>query len=113
MDNLQGKDQLSPSVLHHTFDPNGAATEASSSFWAPTLDPKNEERMPDEFRRWRRWSNRSKRDEALKLLDFDMSVKIMISSNLEPFAHTLDLYLQSLYLYILYFSVIPSSFIIH
>ena len=62
MANLVAEDQFSPLSM----------SVAGESFWARSLDPRNEERMPTEFRSWRRWSNRFEKEEDLKLLQFDM-----------------------------------------
>jgi hypothetical protein len=43
-----------------------------SSFWAPSLDPRNEEKMPMELRTWRRWSNQFDKEKEFDFLQFDM-----------------------------------------
>jgi len=43
-----------------------------SSFWAPSLDPRNEERMPMELKTWRRWSNTFDKEKEFDILKFDM-----------------------------------------
>jgi len=72
MVNFLSEDPLSPFALHHNFDFNDTPVQVPTSSWAPSLDPKNEERMPNEFRHWRRWSNHFDNDEGLRLLNFDM-----------------------------------------
>jgi hypothetical protein len=73
MVNLLADDPLSPFALFHDRRTSHEPTvQASSSFWAPSLDPRNEERMPNEFRHWRRWSNHFDKEQDFKLLRFDM-----------------------------------------
>lgn len=76
MVNFLAEDPLSPFALHHDIPPsrlgNGEQAPTGTSFWAPSLDPKNEERMPNEFRHWRRWSNHFDKDMDGQLLRFDM-----------------------------------------
>jgi hypothetical protein len=72
MVNFLAEDPMSPFALHHNFDFNRGPAPASTTFWAPSLDPKNEEKMPNEFRHWRRWSNHFDKEQDFKLLRFDM-----------------------------------------
>lgn len=50
----------------------GRAYGEGSSFWAPSLDPRNEEKMPMELRTWRRWSNQFNKETEFDHLRFDM-----------------------------------------
>jgi hypothetical protein len=72
MVDLLAEDPCLPFALHHNLDNNGRSVQDSSSFWAPSLDPRNEEQMPNEFRYWRRWSNHFDRNETFRLLKYDM-----------------------------------------
>ncbi|KAF2432153.1 hypothetical protein EJ08DRAFT_136430 [Tothia fuscella] len=73
MVNFLAEDPMSPFALHHNFDSaHGPAHAGLNAGWAPSLDPKSEERMPNEFRHWRRWSNHFDKEQDFKLLEFDM-----------------------------------------
>lgn len=50
----------------------GHAHGDGSSFWAPSLDPRNEEKMPVELKTWRRWSNQFDKEKEYDCLQFNM-----------------------------------------
>lgn len=50
----------------------GRAYGEGSSFWAPSLGPRNEEKMPMELKTWRRWSNQFDKEKELDCLQLDM-----------------------------------------
>lgn len=50
----------------------GDAPTTSVGLWRHSLDPKNEQGMPLEYKHWERWSNHFEDEAKLRVLGFDM-----------------------------------------